>query len=234
LNPPCEPWSEWWIRPGVRTPARERHPERVDDQARAHVGGHRPADDQPRVGVLDGGEVQPPLAGAQIGDVSDPQHVRAIGAELPLDQIARGRDPRDPDRGAPPLAGPDAGDTSGFHQPRDPLAPHADVVLEPELGMDPRRAVHASALSMDLADPLGQPRVLQRAVRRRPTLPVVKSGPAHPEHAAHHGDGKVRLLRSDERVHLAYRPSSSLAKKTAAFRRISRSIRSFAFSSRNR
>ena len=41
------------------------------------------------------------------------------------------------------------------------------------------------------------------------------------------------LLRGDERVALAYRPSSSLAKKTA-FREISRSIRSVAFSSRNR
>ena len=32
--------------------------------------------------------------------------------------------------------------------------------------------------------------------------------------AAHHGDGIVRLLRGDRRVRLAYRPSSSLAKKT--------------------
>jgi hypothetical protein len=48
------------------------------------------------------------------------------------------------------------------------------------------------------------------------------------------GDGIVALLRGDERVRLAYRPSSSLAKKTAAFRRISRSIRSFALSSRSR
>jgi hypothetical protein len=30
---------------------------RVDDQFGAHVVGHRPADDRPREGVLDGGEV---------------------------------------------------------------------------------------------------------------------------------------------------------------------------------
>jgi hypothetical protein len=107
-------------------------------------------------------------------------------------------------------------------------------VLELELGVDPWRAVHTPADVVDLSDPLGQPRILQRAIGRRPALPVMKSGPAHPEHPAHHGDGKVRLLRGDKRVHLAYRPSSSLAKKTAAFRSISRSIRSFAFSSRNR
>ena len=87
---------------------------------------------------------------------------------------------------------------------------------------------------MDLLDPLSQPRVLKRPVRRGATLPVVKPSPAHTQHAAHHGDGIVALLRGDQRVRLVYRPSSSLAKKTAAFRRISRSIRSFAFSSRNR
>src|ERR1035437_9565331 len=34
-------------QPGVRSSARERHLERVDDQASAHVGGHRPAPDLP-------------------------------------------------------------------------------------------------------------------------------------------------------------------------------------------
>ena len=93
---------------------------------------------------------------------------------------------------------------------------HPDVMLDLELGVDPRRPVDPSAGLMDLADLLGQPRVTQRPVRRRAALPVLKHGPTHPEHPAHHGDGKVRLLRGDERVHLAYRPSSSLAKKTAA------------------
>src|SRR5690349_12877477 len=87
---------------------------------------------------------------------------------------------------------------------------------------------------MDLLDLLRQPRVAKRPIRRRPALPVMKAGAADPEHATHHRDGKARLLRSDQRVRLAYRPPSSLAKKTAAFRKISRSIRSFAFSSRSR
>ena len=107
-------------------------------------------------------------------------------------------------------------------------------MLDPQLGVDPRRAVHAPAGVVDLLDLLGQPRVRERPIGRRPALPVMKAGPADLEHAAHHGDGIVRLLRGDQRVRLAYRPSSSLAKKTAAFRKISRSIRSFAFSSRSR
>jgi len=38
---------------GVRAPAGEPHLERVDEQLRAHVRGHRPADDLSRVRVLD-------------------------------------------------------------------------------------------------------------------------------------------------------------------------------------
>jgi hypothetical protein len=83
---------------------------------------------------------------------------------------------------------------------------------------------------MDPLDPLRQPSILERAIGRRTALPVMKAGAVHSEHAAHHSNGKVGLLRGDEREQLAYRPSLSLAKKTAAFARISRSIRSFAFS----
>src|SRR4051794_15301295 len=71
-------------------------------------------------------------------------------------------------------------------------------------------AVHAPALLMDQLDLLGQPRVTQSPIRRRAALPVVKRRAIHPQHLAHHGDGIVRLLRGDERVRLAYRPSSSL------------------------
>ena len=180
------------------------------------MGGHRPADDQPGVGVLDRGEVQPPLAGAQVGDVSDPEHVRAGPVEVALDKVGGRGDPRDPDRRLEPLAGPDARDTGGFHQPGDPLARDPDLVLDPQLRVDPRDPVHAAALLMDQLDLLDQPSVSQRPVRRRPALPIVKASPAHIEHAAHHGNGKVALLRGDKRVALAYRPSSSFAKKTAA------------------
>src|SRR5215217_2475991 len=70
---------------------------------------------------------------------------------------------------------------------------------------------------MDLLDLLGQPGVAQGPVGRRPPLPVMKAGAVDADHAAHHGDGKVRLLRGDERERLAYRPSLSFGKKTAAF-----------------
>jgi hypothetical protein len=76
--------------------------------------------DQPGVGVLDGGEVQPALAGAQVGDIRNPQHVRTRRLEVAIDEVGGGRDPWDPDRRLEALSGPDARDTGGFHQPRDP------------------------------------------------------------------------------------------------------------------
>jgi hypothetical protein len=45
---------------------------------------------------------------------------------------------------------------------------------------------------------------------------MVERGAVDAEHAAHRGDGIIRLLRGDERKRFAYRPSLSFAKKTAA------------------
>jgi hypothetical protein len=89
-------------------------------------------------------------------------------------------------------------------------------VLEAQLGVDASRAVHAPAVAVDLLDLLAQPGVVQRPVGRRPALPIVERGAVDAEHAAHRGDGIVGLLRGDERERLAYRPSLSFAKTTAA------------------
>ena len=221
-------------QPGRWSPACERHLQRVDDQRGAHVGGHRPADDLTRERVLDGGEVQPALAGPQVGDVSDPQHVRASGGTARSTRSVAGVIPGirivvfHRFRGlTPEIPAAFINRATRLRPTRIPCSMRSSAWI---LGAP----VHASAVLVDLLDLLGQPRVAERPVRRRPALPVMKAGPADPEHAAHHGDGIVRLLRGDQRVRLAYRPSSSLAKKTAAFRKISRSIRNVAFSSRNR
>src|SRR5258705_4285639 len=57
----------------------------------------------------------------------------------------------------------------------------------------------------------------------------VEAGAGHPQHPTQHRDGEGRLLRLDERELHAW----SLAKKAAAFFRMSRSIRSVRFSRRN-
>ena len=65
----------------------ERHPECVEDEAGAHVGGELPAHDQPRKGVEDEGEEYDALPAAQVGQGGDPQLVRPLGAEVALDEI---------------------------------------------------------------------------------------------------------------------------------------------------
>jgi hypothetical protein len=54
--------------------------ERDQAQLGPQMRGCGPADDHPRVAVDDRGEEQEPGVGAQVGDVGDPQLVRAGGA----------------------------------------------------------------------------------------------------------------------------------------------------------
>jgi len=186
---------------------------------------HRPADDPPGVEVLDVREVQKPLPRRDVGDVSRPRLVRCGRVEVPLEQIRSDPDAGQTDRGPPPLTGQHPGDSGGFHQSLHTLAPDPDPVLEPQLSVNAPSAVGAVRLGMDRLDLLDQPRVGQRPVRRRATLPVVKARAVHAERPAHHRDRIVRLLRGDQTEQLAYRSSVSRAKKAAAFFRISRSIR---------
>ena len=65
--------------PTVRPSAFKGHQQRVGDEIGVDGRTHRPADDLSRVGVQDRGEVQPALAGAQVGDVGRPQPVGPDG-----------------------------------------------------------------------------------------------------------------------------------------------------------
>jgi hypothetical protein len=111
-------------QPGLRSPTVQRHLERVDDELGTQVVGHRPAHDQPGEQVLDVREVQESVPGRDVGDVGRPDQVRAIGAEVPLEQIGR-------------HARQNPGDTRGTHQPLYALATDADAVLEAQVGADP-------------------------------------------------------------------------------------------------
>jgi hypothetical protein len=61
--------------------------------------------------------------------------------------------------------------------------------------------------------------VRARCVSGRRWLPVMKASHADVQHAAHHGDGIVRLLRSDPRIRIACRRSSSLERRPPLFAR---------------
>jgi hypothetical protein len=72
---------------GARLAAMKRHPQRVEDEVCAHVAGELPADDHPAVGVEHEGEEDEPVPAAQVGQIGDPELVRAGGREVALDEI---------------------------------------------------------------------------------------------------------------------------------------------------
>jgi hypothetical protein len=73
----------------VFLPTGQSHLERVADQGLPHVTRQLPADDSPRVNVKNDGKVAPPLAGADVREVSEPQLVGPIRAEVALYEILR-------------------------------------------------------------------------------------------------------------------------------------------------
>ena len=87
-------------QPPRGTTPRDGHLERRDDEFGAQMVGHVPPDNPAAERVLDGGEVEPALPGAQVGHVGDPQHVRRRGPELALDEVIGDADARDPNRRA--------------------------------------------------------------------------------------------------------------------------------------
>ena len=67
------------------------HLQGVDGEIRAQAVGDLPADHQARVHVDDERRVHPPGVGLYIGEVGDPQPVRARGLEVPLRRKRRRR-----------------------------------------------------------------------------------------------------------------------------------------------
>jgi hypothetical protein len=63
------------------------HVQRVDHEAGAHVLGQLPADDHAGGQIDHGGQIQPSLAGLEVGDVADQARTRLLGGEVAPDQI---------------------------------------------------------------------------------------------------------------------------------------------------
>src|SRR5688572_17415090 len=104
------------------------------------------------------------------------------------------------------------------HEPGHTLAARAPAAGA-QLCVDARAAIAAVALGVDRGHLQGQPTVLSHTSRLGSCLPGVKAGPRNAQRPAKGGDGETGLLRLDERKPHAW----SLAKKAAAFFRISRS-----------
>ena len=154
---------------GVSAAGADGHPERVEHQLGLEVVAHRPADDPAAEDVLDGGEEEEALAGLDVLEVADPEPVRLRAGEVAVDEVRRRGPLRIADRRArpaPPAVG--AAEPSWRISRATRFLPTADAVAEPQLGVDPRRAVDLLRLGVDLADPLGELAVGELARARRP------------------------------------------------------------------
>ena len=113
------------------------------------------------------GAVHPPLFGAVLGDVGDPQPVRGVSGELTLDQVLEHR------RGAVSVAPPapvDPLQAVQAHQPLDPLPAASELPAQGELGVHPSHPVGAAGGAVDVDDRVEQVGVGQVPPRGRAGL----------------------------------------------------------------
>ena len=88
-------------------------------------------------------EVDEALPAAQVGDVGDPQDVRAAGLKSRSHEVVGDAHARHADGGAAALSLHKARDPGLSHEPLDTLAADPDPVAEAQLGVDPPCAVDA-------------------------------------------------------------------------------------------
>ncbi len=133
-------------------------------------------------------------------------------------------------RGAYPAPFSFGPQTSGTHQAGDALPGDLNT-FRAQLGMNARGSVAPFAALVDFPDALLEQRIPLLLVGDRPSSPTVVPAHRDLQHATHHVQAVLRTVLGDEAV-----PQRvvSLAKKAAAFFRISRSWRRISFSLRSR
>jgi hypothetical protein len=184
---------------------------------------HRPADYPSGVDVEHKSEVQEAFVCWEVGDVRRPQAVRRGGTEVPLHEIWSRNGTRIA-AGGPPLPAAHATSQAGSaHQPS--YSPAAAAYPESaQLGVHPQEvSVSLPAPLVELADLVREGGVLAAPLRGWSALRGIVAALRDTDHPAQQRNGKMRLLRVDEPQKAHRPPISSLAKKAAAFRRISRS-----------
>jgi len=148
----------------LRRPARgDSHLERRDDELRAHMAVHRPADDPAAEEILYSGQVQPALAGLDLLDVRRPHAVGRLGTKLTSDEVTEGLNALNAGRAALAAPAVSALHARQAHQPGDALLADPDAFAT-QHRVYPRGPVAALASGMNRADPLGQPRVGELAI----------------------------------------------------------------------
>jgi hypothetical protein len=125
-----------------------------------------------------------------LGDVGQPQPVRAVDGELAVHQVVLGRRAGRATAGSAPV---EALDTGLAHEPGNPLVVDRQAQPEHELGMDPWPPVRLAGIVVDLLDEFQQQRILLLADRRWATKPVVVARPRHPKHSTGHRDIDIHI-----------------------------------------
>src|SRR3954447_23443018 len=205
--------------------------ERVEHEAGVRRPAHPPADDATGIGIDHEGHVDEARPGRHVGEVGDPEHVRARGLELPVDAIEWARRGLVADRGPHRLAPHGPLQAHGPHQARHRAAGDPDS-LPAELAPDLADAVDAEVLREDAPDLDGQGRVASGSGRplagiSAPSGVGVIGRRGDRQHAAdrlHPVDGAMLVDEGDHGFDR--RSSSAIAKYADAFLRISLAWRS--------
>src|SRR5215831_12538527 len=177
-------------------------------------------------------QIEPALAGRDVGDVRGPRLIRTrmpLHRELAIKHIRNNGLGMTGLRGhpkLPPWPGLDAGLPHEATHARLPTS----KAQRAQLHADPRRAIALLHLPLNLADPRREHVICLHAFTERPIAPRIVAGLRHLQHSAHRRDVPNAGVRLDERE--SHR--ASLAKKAVAFFRISRSSRRRSFSARRR
>jgi hypothetical protein len=150
------------------------------------VVGHRPAHYFAAVCVENDRQIQPALPGADVRDIAEPLLVRSHGGETPLHQILdlHLRISHCCPTKAPRWAADQAGDA---HQASHALRGDA-LFPSPQVGVDTRRAVGASAPFVNGPDLLRQRGVRQRTTGGMAAPPGLEATGRHLEYATQLSD----------------------------------------------
>jgi hypothetical protein len=155
------------------------HIERVDDELGPEMIGDGVPDDLAVPGIDHHRKVQERLVAL---DVRHPELVGCIWGELAGHQIIIRDRSRIPAGEPSPSPAGHALEALGTHEPLDSLTTDMNTLAEAQLGMDPRRAVGAPGLAMDLLDRSAQRQVVTMPATRGHLggSPVVVAAARHP------------------------------------------------------
>jgi len=152
--------------------AQPGHVQGVGDQLGTPMIGDPPAHHPAGEHIEDDRGIHPALTRAVLGDVGDPQSVRALGAELTLNQV-RPRGGRRPGPVPPATVHPFEPDE--FHAAPGPLAADPPSLPVAQLGVDPTHTVGLTRGGVDRSDGVGQLRIIAVTGAGRPAAPFVEA-----------------------------------------------------------